>query len=112
MKPAFRIKILRGEILFVLHLFASGLEDKPFYPDHPWRLPARSLKLYLEGRHQLPSDDELDSILRYLSGKNYVEVAWLNDGKGGFEYVEITTKGVDLMDGTLADDGIAVLRRT
>jgi hypothetical protein len=108
-----RIKILRGEVLYALFLFATGLDDKPLYPDHPWRLPERSLKLTLEGMRQLPADDELESILRYLSasGKEYLQVEWRNDGKGGFDWAEITARGIDLCNGDLSDIGVAALRR-
>jgi hypothetical protein len=108
-----RIKILRGEVLYALYLFATGLDDKPLYPDAPWRLPERSLKLTLEGLHMLPGDEELESVLRYLSapGKEYISVAWRNDGRGGFEYAEITARGMDLCNGDIADPGVAFPRR-
>ncbi|MDX2008220.1 MAG: hypothetical protein SFU83_23500 [Meiothermus sp.] len=109
-----RIKILRGEVLYALFLFAMGQDDKPLYPDNPWRLPERSLKLTLEGLHQLPNDDELEGVVRYLSapGKEYLAVQWSNDGRGGFDWAEITAKGVDLCNGDLADVGVTLLRRS
>lgn len=105
-----RARILRGQVLELLYL--SGMAEA-LNADDPYAMAKGVLMATLEGIQMLPSDDELEATLRYLGDqeKGYVQVDWANNGKGGWNFVRLTTKGIDLYERTITDHGVYFPRR-
>lgn len=101
-------KLLRGNILNIIYMAWQG---EALNPDDPLACGKSVLVATMENLKILPSNQELKAGLRYLEAKGYVDVEWLQDGTGGFESVRLTAKGIDLVEGTLKDDGVMFTNR-
>lgn len=55
----------------------------------------------------LPSRSELNAVVRYLTEKGYLEATW---DEGEFQVVRLTTRGIDLVEGSVKDDGVLLPR--
>lgn len=100
-----RARMLRGLILYVIHVAAEG---DALNPDDPYCIGHYELTRTLEELKSLPAEAELHNALRYLEGKKYVEVGWKMDGSGSFEWVRLLPAGIDVNDGTTTDPGVLV----
>ena len=104
-----RARMLRGIILNCLHVASQG---QALYPDYSNKMGRDVLLMTLEKLASLTSNEELHATLNYLQGKQYIEVAWLNDGTGSFASIELLVAGIDLAEGTTQDPGVTFrLRR-
>lgn len=103
-----RLKYLRGTLLYVSHLAATGAA---LNPDDPFAMGKPVLVQTLETLRILPSEDDLRSSLRYLEAKHYVEVEWLHDGSGDWMALRLLPAGIDLVERSTSDPGVAFQRR-
>lgn len=103
-----RQRALRGVILRLAHLAAASEASNP---DDPYVISRTVLVQTLEATDGLPASDELRGALRYLEAKQYVSVKWLRDGTGEFVSFRLHAAGIDLVEGTTIDPGVAFQRR-
>ncbi|WP_243092558.1 hypothetical protein [Thermus hydrothermalis] len=100
-------KLLRGAVMRTVYLAVMGSET-PINAEDPMTLPRGVLARILELNGLLPVRSELNAAVRYLSEKGYLEAAY--DEEGEFTRVRLTTRGIDLVEGTLRDEGILLPR--
>lgn len=103
-----RAKVLRGLIMKLLYL---AEQSEPINPDDPTLLSYDVITMSLEHQGARPSDDELNALMRYLEGKLYVRVQWLEDGSGRWDAVRILPSGIDLVEQSIVDRGVQFSRR-
>lgn len=103
-----RLKQLRGRILRVAYLAAMAEAGNP---DDPYTVSRGVLVGTLEHAGELPSNEDMRGALRVLEEKGAVKVAWRNDGSGEFASFRLLALGIDLVEGTVSDPGIALTRR-
>jgi len=103
-----RAKLLRGLIMKLLY-FAE--QSEPINPDDPTLLSYDVLTLSLEHQGSRPGDDELNALMRYLEGKRYVDVQWLEDGSGRWDAVRVLPLGIDLVEQSVTDPGVTFSKR-
>jgi hypothetical protein len=100
-------KLLRGAVMRALYVAVMASES-PIHAEDPMTLPRGVLARVLELQGLLPARSELNAVVRYLAEKGYLEAAW--DDEGEFIRVRLTTRGIDLVEGTLRDDGVLLPR--
>jgi hypothetical protein len=104
-----RIKILRGQILSIIHMAAAG---EALNPDDPYGMSRDVLVMTLEQLSSMPSNEDLNNAVRYLEAKGYLQVDWSRDGTGSFTAVRLSVAGVDLVERTTNDPAVKfTLRR-
>ena len=99
MIPAQVKKEFRGELLCFL------------YDIHPLSI---SLTSIYQTYFQYYKTEDIDKILEYLVEKGYVEEETVQPPNTMFETVrrfKITPAGIDLLDGTIEDPGVLIVRR-
>ncbi|MEN2983250.1 MAG: hypothetical protein ABDH20_12405 [Thermus sp.] len=101
-----RLKLLRGAVMRALYVAVMAPEE-PINAEDPFTLPRGVLARILEMGGLLPSRPELNAAVRYLSEKGYLEASW---EEGEFTRVRLTTRGIDLVEGTLRDEGVLLPR--
>lgn len=101
-----RLKLLRGAVMRALYVAVMASEE-PINPEDPFTLPRGVLARILEMGGLLPSRSELNAAVRYLTEKGYLEATW---DEGEFRKVRLTTRGIDLVEGSLKDDGVLLPR--
>lgn len=95
--PTIKKKELRGELLSFLH---------EIYP-----YPITITSIY-QSYYQYYRTETIDQIMQYLDDKGYIEKR-IQKGTRLFEQIEnyaITPKGIDLMEGSIEDNGIIARR--
>lgn len=95
-KQALRNRALRGTVLRTLALF------------YPIEVSIREIKTALLERGLVVTADTT-KVLHYLNDKGYIrkKSGELRDNEDD-DLVELTAKGVDLLEGTILDDGVDV----
>ena len=99
---------LRADIIAFCHLIAIGYENNP---DDPYRIARGTLTEALDNASKLPSENDFNDAVRYLDAFGALDVDWITDGSGSWRSALLTTKGVDLAEGSLVHPGIKFPRR-
>lgn len=102
-----RPKLLRGAVVQALYV-AVITPEEPLNAADPFTLPRGVVARILEMGGFLPSRAELNAAVRYLDEKGYVEATW---EEGEWTRIRLTTKGIDLVEGSLQDAGVILPRR-
>lgn len=103
-----RLRALRGKLLYVAYLAAQA---EAVNPDDPYTISRSVLVQTLEHLGELPAGEDLRSALRYLEAKRLVTVRWRRDGSGEFDTYRLEPSGIDLVEETTQDPGVAFPRR-
>ena len=99
-----RLKVFRGVLMNLVYTSAQG---ESLNVDDPDTISADMLVSALEMLSSRPADGELTSAVRYLEQKEYLKVEWLYDGSGAFRSVKLLAKGMDLVERSIVDAGVA-----